>query len=30
MKKLIVDNKKKISTRELADWFGIAYKTYCN
>ena len=30
MKKLIVDNKKKISTKELADWFGIAYKTYCN
>ena len=30
MKKLIVDNKKKIPTKELAEWFGIAYKTYCN
>lgn len=30
MKKLIVNSKKKVPTKELADWFGIAYKTYCN
>ena len=30
MKKLIVNSKKKVSTKELADWFGIVYKTYCN